>query len=155
VYSKCPLACPVLSCRPPPVTGIVTVHLPHHLYIKPAFCNFVKQKQKNYCHRDHRGLREISIRIRHGLMRVNTIIRRVVACPTITCRMRIAAPLQFHTSKSPQPTQGKGEKHKISPDSRRIIHNSRCDPASSPVMEFRDSDTPDEADFGAYPDKGI
>jgi len=46
VNSKCPLTCPVLSCRPPPVTRVVAVHLPHRSHIKLCFGNSVKQNHK-------------------------------------------------------------------------------------------------------------
>jgi hypothetical protein len=43
-YSKLPLTCRILSHRPPPVTGIFAVNLPHNSYIKPPLPTFVKQK---------------------------------------------------------------------------------------------------------------
>jgi hypothetical protein len=41
-YSKLPLARRILSHRPPPVTGIFAVNLPHNIYIKPSFVLSVK-----------------------------------------------------------------------------------------------------------------
>jgi hypothetical protein len=40
--SKLPLTCRNLSHRPPPVTGIFAVHLPHNIYIKQIFASSVK-----------------------------------------------------------------------------------------------------------------
>jgi len=44
LYSKLPLTRRNLSHRPPPVTGIFAVNLPHYIYIKSTSFNFVKRK---------------------------------------------------------------------------------------------------------------
>jgi hypothetical protein len=42
LYSKSPLARRILSCRPPPTTGILAVNLPHNKTIIPYFLILVK-----------------------------------------------------------------------------------------------------------------
>ena len=48
VRSKRPLTCRNLSCRPPPLTSVLPVRLPHDYLIKPTSFKFVKQKLKKF-----------------------------------------------------------------------------------------------------------